>query len=57
LQRAHNGSYAFVKEQGKTYHLIIWPLLPDAFYPHKNGTFGIAVRGVNSGIWPLLYRT
>lgn len=57
LQRAHNGSYAFVKEQGKTYHLIVWPLLPDALYPHKNGTFGIAVRGVNSGIWPLLYRT
>ena len=57
LQRTHNGSYAFVKEQGKTYRLIVWPLLPDAFYPHKNGTFGIAVQGVNSGIWPLLYST
>jgi hypothetical protein len=55
LQRAHNNSYARVKEQGKTYRLIIWPLLPDALYPHKNGTFGIAVQGVNSGIWPLLY--
>lgn len=57
LLRAHDNAYARMKEQGKIYRLIIWPLLPDAFYPHNNGTFGIAVEGVNSGIWPLLYRT
>ena len=57
LQRVHEGSYARVKEQGKIYRLIVWPLLPDALYPHKNGTFGIAVQGVNSGIWPLLYHS
>jgi hypothetical protein len=56
LQQAHDNSYARVKEQGKIYRLIIWPLLPDALYPRKNGTFGIAVQGVNSGIWPLLYQ-
>ncbi|MBA2394427.1 MAG: hypothetical protein H0V70_16990 [Ktedonobacteraceae bacterium] len=57
LLRAHDNAYARMKEQGKIYRLIIWPLLPDAFYPHNNGTFGIAVEGVNSGIWPLLSRT
>jgi hypothetical protein len=49
-------SYSRVKEQGKIYRLVIWPLLPDALSPHQSGSPAIQVQGVSSGTWPLLLR-
>jgi hypothetical protein len=54
LQQAHTVFYIRVKEQGKVYRLVTWPLLPDAFYPRKNGSLAIEVQGASKGIWPLL---
>ncbi len=54
LHPTHDVSYSRVKEQGKIYRLGIWPLLPDAFYPRKNGVLAIQVQGAISGTWPLL---
>ena len=53
LQRAHTTFYTLVQEQGKTYRLIIWPLLPDALYLRKNAAPSIEIQGSNSGTWPL----
>ncbi len=54
LHETHDVSYTLVKEQGKTYRLLIWSLLPDAFYPHKNGAPAIEVQGASKGTWPLV---
>ncbi len=54
LQQQRTTFYAHVKEQGKLYRLVVWPLLPDALYPRKNGTLAIQVQGGNSGTWPLV---
>ncbi len=52
LQQAHNT--LVVKEQGKLYRLVIWPLLPDALIPRPNGVMSVLVQGANNGTWPLI---
>jgi hypothetical protein len=54
LQQTQNTFYTPVKEQGKIYRLLIWPLLPDALYTHQNGVPTIEVAGASNGTWPLI---
>lgn len=54
LTQWRSGTYSLVSQSGKLYRIIVWPLLPEALTVQANGSHGVAVAGVNAGIWPLL---
>ncbi len=54
LRQTQAVPYTRVKERGKIYRLIIWPLLPDAFYPRQYGSPAIEVQGASKSTWPLI---
>jgi hypothetical protein len=54
LQQWQSGSYTLVSQNGQTYQIIVWPLLPDALSPQADGSRGVLVQGEGAGIWPLL---
>lgn len=54
LQQWQSGSYTLVSQNGQSYQIIVWPLLPDALSPQADGSRGVLVQGEGAGIWPLL---
>jgi hypothetical protein len=54
LQRWPPGSSGSVSQNGQTYQVIIWPLMPDVLSSQGNSPAGVHVVGTNGGTWPLL---
>jgi len=54
LQQWQSGSHIFVSQNGQSYRIIVWPLMPDALSPQADGSQGVLVQGEGAGRWPLL---
>ena len=54
LQQWQSGPYTLVSQNGQSYQIMVWPLMPDALSPQPDGSLGVLVQGEGTGIWPLL---